>query len=133
MSSRSTLIFVRLLPALLVALSAMSYVAWVEGRDAYIGRNLLPMLMFLVLAWITLRVGKGRWHGGGWGWPLGTLGFALPAIGLSLYMHYGYTIDRDGMFSETVYPMNLFRYLPIYTMFAGGIGFAIGWIAGRNV
>jgi hypothetical protein len=30
-------------------------------------------------------------------------------------------------------PRNLFRYLPIYTAFAGGIGFAIGWLAGRNV
>jgi hypothetical protein len=27
----------------------------------------------------------------------------------------------------------LFRYLPIYTIFAGSIGFAIGWIAGRNI
>ena len=25
-----------------------------------------------------------------------------------------------------------FRYLPVYTIVAGGIGFAIGWIVGRN-
>jgi hypothetical protein len=37
------------------------------------------------------------------------------------------------MYSESVYPQELFRYLPLYTLVAGGIGFAIGWIAGRNV
>ena len=26
----------------------------------------------------------------------------------------------------------LFRFLPIYTLFAGAIGFAIGWIVGRK-
>jgi hypothetical protein len=30
-------------------------------------------------------------------------------------------------------PFALFRYLPIYTIFAGATGFAIGWIVGRNI
>ena len=66
-------------------------------------------------------------------WLLGTAGFAIPAIGLSLYIHYGYDVDLNGMVSESIYPTEVFRYLPIYTTVAGGIGFAIGWIAGRNV
>ena len=68
-----------------------------------------------------------------WASARAILGFAIPAIGLSIYLHYGYSIDLHGMFSESVYPEELFRYLPVYTMFAGMIGFAIGWIAGRNV
>ena len=30
-------------------------------------------------------------------------------------------------------PAQLFRFLPVYTLVAGGIGFIIGWIVGRNV
>jgi hypothetical protein len=57
----------------------------------------------------------------------------LPATGLSLYLHYAYAVDRDGMASQAVDPVALFRYLPMYTIVAGAIGFAIGWIAGRNI
>jgi len=42
-------------------------------------------------------------------------------------------VDLNGMVSESVYPRELFRYLPEYTTGAGAIGFAIGWIVGRNV
>lgn len=111
----------------------MVYVAWVEGADAYLWRNLLPILMFVLLAAFILVRGDGRWNGKGWSWPLGALGFAIPSIGLSVYLHYGYQTDMDGMFSESIYPLEVFRLLPVYTMLAGGIGFAIGWIAGRNV
>ena len=127
------LVFVRLLPVLLIVASSMIYVAWIEGTDAYVWRNLLPMLLVVLLAWVTLVRGGGRWNGSGWRWPLGTVGFATPSIGLSLYLHYGYSIDMGGMFSQSVYPQELFRYLPLYTVVAGAIGFAIGWIAGRNV
>ena len=133
MTTRRNLIFVRLLPVLLISLAAMAYVSWVEGRDAYVWRNLLPMIGVIALSAVTLSRGQGNWNGGGWRWPLGTLGFALPAIGLSIYIHYGYSIDLHGMYSESVYPMEVFRWLPAYTVVAGGIGFAIGWIAGRNV
>jgi hypothetical protein len=126
-------ILTRLSPVLLIAAAAMAYVLHVEGIDAYPLRNLAPMLVVIVLAALTLRKGAGQWAGSGWRWPLGTLGFAIPAIGLSIYLHYGYSIDLHGMYSESVYPDELFRWLPAYTMFAGAIGFAIGWIAGRNV
>lgn len=124
---------VRLSPVLFVTFAAMFYVLKVEAGVAYPFRNLVPMLIVIGLAIITLRRGDGRWTGAGWRWLLGTVGFALPAIGLSIYLHYGYEIDLNGMYSESVYPREVFRYLPVYTTFAGAIGFAIGWIAGRNV
>lgn len=125
--------FVRLLPVVLVTAAAAAYVFHVEGEDAYPWRNVLPMAFVVVLAAATLYKGGGQWRGAGLRWPLGTIGFAVPGIGLSLYLHYGYAIDLHGMVSESVYPRELFRYLPAYTIFAGLIGFAIGWIAGRNV
>lgn len=124
---------VRLSPVLFLATGAMIYVLKIEAGVAYPFRNLVPMFTVIALAALTLYRGGGRWAGSGWSWLLGTLGFSIPAIGLSMYLHYGYDVDLNGMFSESVYPEELFRYLPIYTMVAGGIGFAIGWIAGRNV
>jgi hypothetical protein len=127
------LILTRLTPVVLVTAAAMAYVAAVEPPGHYLALNLLPMLVVIALAAVTLYRGGGRWNGSGWQWSLGTLGFALPATGLSLYLHYAYAIDRYGMASEAIDPAALFRYLPIYTIFAGATGFAIGWIAGRNV
>ena len=86
----------------------------------------------VALALVTLHRGQGQWTGSGWSWLLGTIGFAIPAVGLSLYLHYGYANDLNGMYSEAIFPQELFRYLPFYTMFAGATGFAIGWIVGRN-
>jgi hypothetical protein len=37
------------------------------------------------------------------------------------------------MFDDAEQPTRVFRYLPVYTLVAGGIGFVIGWIVGRNV
>lgn len=133
MASARTLVAIRLLPVLSLALAAVAYVFHIEGADAYPWRNVLPMAITVLLAYVTLQRGGGRWTGSGWCWPLGTLGFAIPAIGLSLYLHYGYATDMDGMYSEAIYPQELFRFLPMYTIVAGGLGFAIGWIAGRNV
>ncbi|MGB5581642.1 MAG: hypothetical protein WBM68_13810 [Woeseia sp.] len=126
-------IAVRLLPVAFLTGAAMAYVIYVESDDAYAVRNLVPMLTSLLLAATTLWRGNGSWTGSGWRWLLGTLGFAIPALGLSLYLHYGYANDLNGMYSEAIYPAELFRFLPLYTMVAGTIGFAIGWIAGRNV
>ena len=133
MASTRALIAIRLLPVLFLTLAAVAYVFHVEGADAYLWRNVLPMLITVLLATVTLKRGGGRWTGAGWSWPLGTLGFAIPAIGLSLYLHYGYATDMNGMYSEAIYPQELFRFLPLYTIVAGLLGFAIGWIAGRNV
>lgn len=131
---KSAVVFlIRLSPVIFVALAAMIYVLKVEAGVAYPFRNLTPMLVFVLLAAVSLARGGGHWTGAGWRWLLGTLGFAIPAIGLSMYLHYGYEVDLNGMYSESVYPTEVFRYLPLYTMFAGAIGFAIGWIAGRNV
>jgi hypothetical protein len=127
------IIFIRMLPVLFVTIAAIAYAAYVEGADTYLLRNAIPMLLVIVISALTLYRGRGRWTGAGWSWPLGTLGFALPALGLSLYLHYGYSVDLNGMVSESVYPRELFRYLPAYTSGAGAIGFAIGWIVGRNV
>jgi len=124
---------VRLLPVLIIAGAAMFYVASVEQKDDYLWRNLLPMHAVVLLAVVTLVRGRGYWTGDGWRMPLATIGFALPTLGLSLYLHYGFSIDLNGMVSESVFPYELFRYLPIYTSIAGLIGFAIGWIVGRSV
>lgn len=124
---------VRILPVLFVTLAAVAYVAYVEGADAFAVRNSVPMLVLILLAALTLYRGGGSWRGADWRWLLGTLGFAIPALGLSLYLHYGYHTDLDGIRSNAMYPLDLFRYLPAYTLVAGSIGFAIGWIVGRNV
>ena len=133
MDVRLGLITLRLLPVLFVTVAAMFYVAYVEGPDAYAIRNVMPMMMVIILSILTLHKGEGSWTGASWRWPLGTVGFAIPALGLSLYLHYGYAVDLEGMFDDAIYPQELFRFLPAYTMVAGAIGFAIGWIAGRNV
>ncbi len=133
MQFRPGLVTFRLLPALFVTVAAMAYVAYVEGTDAYVIRNVMPMLMVIFLSTLTLYKGGGSWSGAGWRWPLGTVGFAIPALGLSLYLHYGYAVDLEGVFDDAIYPQELFRFLPAYTMVAGAIGFTIGWIAGRNV
>jgi hypothetical protein len=129
----ATVFLIRLSPVLFVTLAAMFYVLKVEAGVAYPFRNLIPMLIVIGLSVLTLRKGNGHWTGSGWRWLLGTIGFAIPAIGLSVYLHYGYEIDLNGMYSESVYPNELFRYLPVYTIFAGAIGFAIGSIVGRNI
>ena len=130
---RPGLVVFRLLPVLFVAAATAVYIGYVEGRDAYLLRNVTPMLVVVLLAALTLYKGGGSWTGAGWRWPLGTIGFAIPSLGLSLYLHYAYSVRLDGLFDDAIYPLELFRFLPGYTMVAGGIGFAIGWIAGRNV
>lgn len=133
MAAGALLVLVRLSPVIFLAIAAMIFVLKVEAGVAYPFRNLAPMLIAVVLFAATLRKGGGTWTGAGWSWLLGSVGFAIPAVGLSMYLHYGYVTDMNGMVSESMYPEELFRYLPLYTTFAGGIGFAIGWIAGRNV
>jgi hypothetical protein len=127
------LYLIRLLPVVFSAAAAIAYVFHVEGGNAYAIRNTGPIIIVILLALITLWRGSGHWTGSGWSWLLGTCGFAIPALGLSIYLHYGYASDLNGMYSEAIYPKELFRFLPLYTIVAGTIGFAIGWIVGRNV
>ena len=124
-------IFFRLLPVLLLVLAAAVWFNDVQEGGLYVARNLLPPLMIVLLSALTLIRGDGRWTGSGWWMPLGTLGFAVPTIGLSAYLHYAYSVNLDGMFDAG--GGQLFRYLPFYTFGAGSIGFAIGWIVGRKV
>jgi hypothetical protein len=123
----------RFLSAVILIAAVFAFIFRVEGSDAFALRNGAPLLILLLLVFITLRMGAGTWTGSGWRWPLATLGFAIPSVGLSLYLHYGFLTDRNGMVSGALYPEMLFEFLPIYTVVAGLIGFAIGWIVGRNV
>jgi len=124
---------VRVLPVLCVTVAAGLWIADVQGDSPWIVRNLLPLGVVVALAWLGLARGNGRWTGAGWQYPLGTLGFAIPALGLSAYLHYAYSVNLDGMFTGAGDPLRLFRFLPFYTLTAGAVGFAIGWIVGRNV
>ncbi len=133
MAKATRLILIRLLPVLFITAAATAYIMDVEGPDAYAIRNTVPVVLLLVLSALTLLRGQGNWTAAGWSWPLGTLGFAIPALGLSLYLHHAYSIELESLFGAARQPQELFRYLPVYTVVAGGIGFAIGWIVGRNV
>ena len=133
MASAFKLILIRLLPVLFVTGAAVAYIFDVQGSDAYVLRNTVPMIVLVGLSALSLYRGAGSWIGAGWRWPLGTLGFAIPALGLSLYLHHAYSVNLQSLFGGAKYPQELFRYLPIYTSVAGGVGFAIGWIVGRNV
>lgn len=121
----------RLLPVLFVTAAAAAWFNEVQDGGRWVARNLLPLAVLIVLSAVTLARGGGRWTGTGWRMPLGSAGFAIPALGLSCYLHYAYSVNLDGMFDDGA--GELFRYLPLYTVVAGGIGFAIGWIIGRNV
>ena len=127
------LFIVRLSPVIFLVLAAIAYVFHIEEADAYPWRNALPLLMIVALAAAVLGKGRGHWTGSGWRWPLAAAGFAVPVAGLTLYMHYGFATDLNGMYSNAIYPDELFRFLPMYTSVAGFTGFAIGWIIGRNV
>jgi hypothetical protein len=133
MPDRARLTTIRVLPVLLLTIAAAAWFNDVQEGGPYVLRNLLPPAMLLLLSILTVWRGDGRWTGTGWRWPLGLVGFAIPALGLSLYLHYAYSINLDGIFDDAEQPTRVFRYLPVYTLVAGGIGFVIGWIVGRNV
>ena len=127
------LITVRLLPLILLTGAAGAWFNDVQGGGPYVLRNFVPLIIMLLFALVTLLRGQGSWTGSGWRLPLGTLGFSIPALGLAVYLHYAYSVNLNGMFDAAESPLALFRFLPYYTTVAGGIGFAIGWIAGRNL
>jgi hypothetical protein len=124
-------LLLRLLPVLVGVLILGAWFDSVQGGGLYVLRNLVPPVAAVLLAGLTLYKGNGRWTGSGWRLPLGTLGFSIPAVGLASYLHYAYSVNLDGLFDQS--GGQLFRFLPFYTFLAGGIGFSIGWIIGRNV
>jgi hypothetical protein len=127
------LTLVRLLPLVLLLIAAAVWINDVQDGGPYVLRNLVPPALLFVLAVIAVQRGGGTWTGSGWRFPLGVLGFAVPALGLSIYLHYAYSVNLNELFSGATNPQQLFRFLPFYTLVAGGIGFAIGWIVGKNV
>jgi len=127
------LVVVRVLPVLLLLVAAAAWFGEVQDTRQYLVRNYIPLGIVLLLAVMTVWRGEGRWGGSGKRLALGTIGFAIPAVGLAMYLHYAYSVNLNGMFSGTQDPMQLFRFLPYYTSLAGAIGFAIGWIVGRNL
>jgi hypothetical protein len=133
MSNNVKLTLWRLLPVVLVAAAAAFWFNDVQEGGPYVLRNLLPLALLVLLAAFVLYRGGGRWTGSGKRLPLGVVGYAIPALGLAVYLHYAYSVNLNEMFSDSTHPARLFEYLPLYTMVAGGIGFAIGWIVGRNV
>jgi hypothetical protein len=126
------LVGLRLLPVVLVSVAAALWFNDVQQGGPYVLRNLIPLLLLVLLCALVLILGKGHWGGTGKRLPLGVVGFSIPALGLSLYLHYAYSINLNDMFTDAAHPDRVFRYLPVYTIVAGGIGFAIGWIVGRN-
>jgi hypothetical protein len=127
------LFLVRLAPVVMLVVAAAFWFNDVQQGGPYLWRNLVPPLVLVALSTLTLRRGEGTWTGSGWRLPLGTLGFAIPALGLSVYLHYAFSVNLNGLFTDATNPEGLFRFLPVYTLVAGGIGFAIGWIVGKNV
>ena len=126
-------VLIKLLPLVLVSVAAALWFRDVQGDGPFVLRNLLPLAVLVMLSAMTLWRGDGNWTGDGWRWPLGIVGFGIPALGLSIYLHYAYAVNLNEMFSESTEPDQLFRFLPAYTLVAGFIGFVIGWIVGRNV
>ena len=127
------LIAVRLLPVILLTTAAAAWFNEVQDGGPYVLRNFVPLFIMLLFVLLTLLRGRGSWTGSGWRLPLGTFGFSVPAMGLALYLHYAYSVNLNGMFDGAEHPVQLFRFLPYYTTVAGGTGFAIGWIVGRNL
>jgi hypothetical protein len=123
----------RLLPVILITLAAGFWFNDVQEGGPYVLRNLVPLLLLVLLSALVLLSGKGRWAGLSKRLPLGVIGYSIPALGLGLYLHYAYSVNLNDMFTDAEFPDRVFRYLPIYTTVAGGIGFAIGWVVGRNI
>ncbi len=116
-----------LLGLLLLFIALAAWFADVQEEGPYLLRNLLPPLFVVLLAWLGLRRGPR---------PrilLSAVGFAIPAIGLSAYLHYAYSVNLNELFAGSTQPEQIFRFLPIYTAGAGLIGAAIGWVVGRNL
>ena len=58
----------------------------------------------LPLPGISLPASVLMWTGAGKRLPLGLIGFAIPTLGLSIYLHYAYSVNLNGMFTAAIYP-----------------------------
>ena len=137
MNSSNTLpkgrFLVRVLTLALPLAAAGVFIADVESGLDTVPRNLVPLAITLLLGVNALvRNGAGWWSPEP-RWSLVMLGFAIPAVGLSLYLHVLWQFDIDGLRSGATQTRLLFAYLPLYTCVAGCIGAALGWIIGRGL
>ena len=123
----------RLLPVIFISVAAAFWFNDVQEGGPYVLRNLIPLAILVLLSGLVLLRGGGHWTGSGKRLPLGVIGYSIPALGLAIYLHYAYSTNLNDLFTDAAHPDRIFQYLPVYTTVAGGIGFAIGWIAGRNV
>ena len=123
----------RFLPFLLAFIVLAAWIADIREGAPYLARNLVPGVVWLVLVAWALWHNRGAFFTPDARRTLGAIGFAIPAIGLTVYLHAAYQMQDSELFGADSRPDRLFRYLPIYTLIAGGLGFAIGWIIGRNV
>ena len=123
----------RLLPVIFISMAAAFWFNDVQEGGPYVLRNLIPLAILVLLSGLVLLRGGGHWTGSGKRLPLGVIGYSIPALGLAIYLHYAYSTNLNDLFTDAAHPDRVFQYLPVYTTVAGGIGFAIGWIAGRNV
>lgn len=114
----------------LIALALFMRVA--QADSGYLLRNLLPLLMAGGLLSAHLTRNRGQWLGSRPRWGIASLGFAAVVVGLNTYVHVLWFYDVDALRTLATQPRLLFRFLPAYTVLAAGIGFAIGWIIGRN-
>lgn len=131
MQSPARRVILKLLPLVVAVAILVGWFHHVENGGAWAWRNAVPPVLVVLLSAAVLVRGGGRFTGKGWREPLAVAGFAVPAIGLSAYLHYAYAVNLDGMFTGG--SGELFRFLPVYTSGAGLIGGMIGWIVGRNV
>ena len=123
----------RLLPVVFIFMAAAFWFNDVQQSGPYVLRNLVPLVILVLLSGLVLIRGGGHWTGSSKQMTLGLIGYSIPALGLAIYLHYAYSVNLNEMFTDAAHPERIFRYLPIYTTVAGGVGFAIGWIVGRNV
>lgn len=126
-------IAVRLLPLLLVVIVLVAWFADVQQNGPYVPRNAIPPFLGLLPLFIALRGSAGYFRGADPRYVLAALGFAVPSVGLAVYLHHAYAVNLDSLFADARRPVEVFRFLPIYTSGAGLLGAAIGWIAGRSL
>jgi len=123
----------RLFPVVFISMAAAFWFNDVQQGGPYVLRNLVPLAILVLLSALVLIRGGGHWAGSSKRTTLGLIGYSIPALGLAIYLHYAYSVNLNEMFTDAAHPERIFQYLPIYTTVAGGVGFAIGWIVGRNV